>query len=384
MIVDLKNIPEDILNIPDSKFKIVLEENDRIFDETFETESIGFFKESFTRFTRNKASIIAFYAIMAIVVLAIIAPLFSGYSYVEQNLKLKDMPPRIPVLEKIGIADGTRLLTNRKKVNVDDPKQYPPECIIEIRNPQTINGIECVDVLVDYYVYKGAEDVYFWFGSDYLGRDLFTRLFKGARISLLIALLSVVTNVVIGVIYGSIAGYYGGKVDLVMMRIVEILEGLPYLVIVMLFILLFGTGMMSIILALTITGWIGTAIIIRTQFYRYKCREYVLAARTLGVPDILLIFRHILPNTVGPLITRAMISVPGAIFSESFLAYIGLGLQPPEPSIGVLLSDGQKVLLQYPYQTFIPALLISVLMISFNLLSNGMRDALDPTQRGGE
>ncbi|NMA84420.1 MAG: ABC transporter permease [Epulopiscium sp.] len=384
MIVDLKNIPEDILNIPDSKFKIVLEENDRIFDETFETESIGFFKESFTRFTRNKASIIAFYAIMAIVVLAIIAPLFSGYSYVEQNLKLKDMPPRIPVLEKIGIADGTRLLTNRKKVNVDDPKQYPPECIIEIRNPQTINGIECVDVLVDYYVYKGAEDVYFWFGSDYLGRDLFTRLFKGARISLLIALLSVVTNVVIGVIYGSIAGYYGGKVDLVMMRIVEILEGLPYLVIVMLFILLFGTGMMSIILALTITGWIGTARLIRTQFYRYKGREYVLAARTLGVPDILLIFRHILPNTVGPLITRAMISVPGAIFSESFLAYIGLGLQPPEPSIGVLLSDGQKVLLQYPYQTFIPALLISVLMISFNLLSNGMRDALDPTQRGGE
>lgn len=384
MIVDFKNIPEDILNIPDSKFKIVLEENDRIFDETFETESIGFFKESFTRFTRNKASIIAFYAIMAIVVLAIIAPLFSGYSYVEQNLKLKDMPPRIPVLEKIGIADGTRLLTNRKKVNVDDPKQYPPECIIEIRNPQTINGIECVDVLVDYYVYKGAEDVYFWFGSDYLGRDLFTRLFKGARISLLIALLSVVTNVVIGVIYGSIAGYYGGKVDLVMMRIVEILEGLPYLVIVMLFILLFGTGMMSIILALTITGWIGTARLIRTQFYRYKGREYVLAARTLGVPDILLIFRHILPNTVGPLITRAMISVPGAIFSESFLAYIGLGLQPPEPSIGVLLSDGQKVLLQYPYQTFIPALLISVLMISFNLLSNGMRDALDPTQRGGE
>lgn len=384
MIVDFKNIPEDILNIPDSKFKIVLEENDRIFDETFETESIGFFKESFTRFTRNKASIIAFYAIMAIVVLAIIAPLFSGYSYVEQNLKFKDMPPRIPVLEKIGIADGTRLLTNRKKVNVDDPKQYPPECIIEIRNPQTINGIECVDVLVDYYVYKGAEDVYFWFGSDYLGRDLFTRLFKGARISLLIALLSVVTNVVIGVIYGSIAGYYGGKVDLVMMRIVEILEGLPYLVIVMLFILLFGTGMMSIILALTITGWIGTARLIRTQFYRYKGREYVLAARTLGVPDILLIFRHILPNTVGPLITRAMISVPGAIFSESFLAYIGLGLQPPEPSIGVLLSDGQKVLLQYPYQTFIPALLISVLMISFNLLSNGMRDALDPTQRGGE
>jgi oligopeptide transport system permease protein len=152
----------------------------------------------------------------------------------------------------------------------------------------------------------------------------------------------------------------------------------------MMFILLFGTGIISIILALTITGWIGTARLIRAQFYRFKGREYVLAARTLGVPDRTLIFRHILPNSIGPIITRAMISIPGAIFSEAFLAFIGLGLQAPKPSIGVLLSDGQKVLLQYPYQTLFPALLISLLMISFNLFSNGLRDALDPTQRGGE
>lgn len=382
MIVELDNMPEDMLNIPDSKFEIVSE--DVILDEAFKTKPIGFFKDAFIRLIKNKASVFAFFVIVLIVVLSFVAPSFNEFTFAEQNVKLKDMPPRIPILENYGIADGSRLLTNRVKENVNDPSMFPPESILEIKNQRIANGVEVVDVKVDYYAYKDAKDVYYWFGSDYLGRDLFTRLFRGVRVSLLIASLSVITNLVIGVIYGSIAGYYGGKVDMVMMRITEILDGLPYLVVVMLFILLFGTGLTSIILALTITGWIGTAELIRTQFYRYKGREYVLAARTLGVPDKLLIFRHILPNTIGPLITRAMIAIPSAIFSESFLAYIGLGLQPPEPSIGVLLADGQKVLLQYPYQTFFPAVLISLLMISFNLLSNGMRDALDPTKRGEE
>ena len=242
-----------------------------------------------------------------------------------------------------------------------------------------------VDVKVDAYVYAGVPtDEYHWFGTDYLGRDLCTRLFKGARVSLLIAFVSVVTNVIIGVIYGAISGYYGGKVDIVMTHFAEVLDGLPYVVVTILFMLLLGAGITSLILAMCVTGWIGTSRLIRAQFFRFKEREYVLAARTLGVGDIALIFRHILPNCVGPLITRAMIAIPGAIFSESFLAYIGLGIAPPEPSIGILLSDGQNVLLQYPYQTFFPAVLISVLMIAFNMFANGLRDALDPTKRGEE
>ena len=149
-----------------------------------------------------------------------------------------------------------------------------------------------------------------------------------------------------------------------------------------LFMMILGAGIASLIVAMCVTGWIGTSRLIRAQFFRFKNREYVLAARTLGVKDMTLIFRHILPNCIGPLITRAMIAIPGAIFSESFLAYIGLGIVPPEASIGLLLSDGQKVLLEHPYQTFFPAILISVLMIAFNMFSNGLRDALDPTKRG--
>lgn len=383
MIDKNKGLPEEILNLPESSFEMV--QTDEIKDEKFKTKPIGFFKDALQRLRRSKISIISFWIILSIIILALIVPNITGFTYTEQDLAKRNLPPKIPGLESIGIADGSRVLTNRKKDSLSDTNRYPEGSIIEIVREYESKGVAMVDVKVDAYALAGIEDdVYHWFGTDYLGRDLMTRLFKGVRISLIIAFFSVITNVIIGVIYGSICGYYGGKVDMFLTHFAEVLDGMPYIVITILFMILLGSGMLSIILALCITGWIGTARLIRAQFYRFKGREYVLAARTLGVPDVKLIFRHILPNCIGPLITRAMIAIPGAIFSESFLAYIGLGIKPPEPSIGILLSDGQSVLLQYPYQTLFPAILISVLMIAFNLFSNGLRDALDPTRRGEE
>lgn len=383
MIDKNKGLPEEILNLPESSFEMV--QTDEIKDEKFKTKPIGFFKDALLRLQHSKISIISFWIILSIIILALIVPNITGFTYTEQNLAKRNLPPKIPGLENIGIADGSRVLTNRKKDSLSDTNRYPEGSIIEIVREYESKGVAMVDVKVDAYALAGIEDdVYHWFGTDYLGRDLMTRLFKGVRISLIIAFFSVITNVIIGVIYGSICGYYGGKVDMFLTHFAEVLDGMPYIVITILFMILLGSGMLSIILALCITGWIGTARLIRAQFYRFKGREYVLAARTLGVPDVKLIFRHILPNCIGPLITRAMIAIPGAIFSESFLAYIGLGIKPPEPSIGILLSDGQSVLLQYPYQTLFPAILISVLMIAFNLFSNGLRDALDPTRRGEE
>ena len=384
MIIEDKNcLPEAIRDIPPEK--LALAARDHYHDEPFTTEPIGFYRDAMRRLCHNRVSMVSLSAILLIVILAILVPMISGYSYVEQNVDQKHLPPKIPILENFGIADGTRVMTNRKKSSISDTKRFPEGSVLEIVKEYKVGKQDVVDVRVDYYKYCGVpEGVYHWFGTDYLGRDILTRLFHGARISLLISLLSVVTNLIIGIIYGSVAGYYGGKVDMFLTHLAEVLDGLPYLVVTILFMLLLGSGMFSIVLALTVTGWIGTARLTRAQFYRYKGREYVLSARTLGVPDWRLIFRHILPNTVGPLITRAMIAVPGAIFSESFLAYIGLGIKPPEPSIGVLLSTGQSVLLQYPYQTLFPAILISVLMVAFNMLSNGLRDALDPNHRGEE
>ncbi len=374
-------LPEELNNLSDELFAPTGSET--ASDEAFKTEPVGFYRDALNRLRKSKVSVASFWIIVVIILLALIVPEITGYSYTQQSVKGKNLPPKIPYLEKLGVCDGTQVLTNRKKSSLDDPKRFPEGSVVEILKEYDVNGVAVVDVRVDAYAYAGVpEGEYHWFGTDYLGRDLLTRLFRGARISLLIAFISVVTNVIIGVIYGSIAGYYGGKIDMFLTHFAEVLDGLPYIVVTILFMILFGSGMFSIILALTVTGWIGTARLTRAQFYRFKGREYVLAARTLGVPDRKLIFRHILPNTVGPLITRAMIAIPGAIFSESFLAYIGLGIKPPEPSIGTLLSVGQDVLLQYPTQTLFPAVLISVLMIAFNLFSNGLRDAMDPTRRG--
>ena len=359
--------------------------DDVILDEEFKTEAVGFWKDAFLRLRKSKVSVISFTVIMIIVLGAIFVPNLTGYTYTEQNVDQQYLPPKIPGLEKLGIADGTRTLRDRKVESLMDKEKYPEGSIIEIKNEHMVRGVKLADVKVDSYLMSGVpEDEYHWLGTDYMGRDLCTRLFRGARISLFIALVSVLTNCIIGVIYGAISGYYGGKVDMIMTHIAELMDGMPYVVITILFMLLFGSGIFSLILALCVTGWIGTSRLIRAQFYRFKEREYVLAARTLGVRDAVLIFRHILPNCIGPLITRAMIAIPGAIFSESFLAYIGLGIAPPEPSIGILLADGQSLLLQYPSQVLFPALLISVLMIAFNMFSNGLRDALDPTKRGEE
>ena len=375
------DIPE-YQQLDPEKFQLVQQEDD-IMDTTFDYKPIGFFKDAAIRFCKSKVSLVAVFGILVIIFFAIFGPSMNPYSFNDQSLDLVNMPAKIPALAKFGIFDGGRWLSNRRVDTLDDTEKYPEGCILEKRNFQVIKGVECCDVKVDYYKYVGADDdVCFWMGSDYLGRDLWTRMWRGARISLLIAFISVFCNISIGLVYGSIAGYYGGKVDMIMMRIAEIIGAFPEVVVVTLFILRFGTGLFSIAMALVVQNWIGTARMIRSQFYRYKGSEYVLAARTLGVRDMSLIFRHIMPNSIGPIITRAMVAIPSAIFTESFLAYIGLGIRAPECSVGVLLAQGQKVMMQYPVQVFFPAAVISILMISFNLLSNGLRDAFDPSQRG--
>lgn len=377
-------LDEQFEDLPKELFERAYEEDKNLHDMNIEGKALGFFADAVYRFRRNKASLTAFWIICVIIFMAIVGPNMNHYTYREQNSARLNMPPRVQGLEKIGILDGHSVLTNRRKDGLSDTTKYPEGCVVRVFNERVYHGVEMVDVEVDAYKMANAEDEYYWIGSDYLGRDLWTRLWRGCRVSLVIAVVAVLTNITIGIIYGAIAGYYGGAIDMVMMRFCEVIHALPQVVVVTMFILLFGSGIKSLILALVVRGWVATARMIRAQFLRFRGREYVMAARTLGVPDRALIFRHILPNSIGPIITRAMMAIPSGIFTESFLAYIGLGLPAPEPSIGVLLSEGQKVLMQYPYQTFFPAAVISILMIGFNLMGNGLRDAFDPTQRGQE
>ena len=377
--LDVEKIMQE--KIPADQFEKVAGE--KIFDQKFEGEAIGFFKDAWLRFKRNKSSVVALCIIVFIVFMTIFGPMMSKYHFREQHTEFGTLPPRIPVLEDFGIFDGTQQMELFKAdLEMEEFKDavvsIEREFIWKYKNKE----IEKVIANINMYEYTGAEDHYFIFGTDNIGRDLFVRLWRGTRISLLIGFVSVFINVCIGVTYGSVAGYYGGKVDMIMMRITEILGGVPFLVMSILFIMVLGAGIVSFILVLILTGWIGMARMIRAQFYRYKDYEYVMASRTMGAKDRVLIFRHILPNAIGPIITQATFAVPSAIFSESFLSYLGLGIQAPEPSIGVLLAEGQRVLTTSPHLTLFPALIISLLMLAFNMFGNGLRDAFDPRMRG--
>ncbi len=210
---------------------------------------------------------------------------------------------------------------------------------------------------------------------------MFSRLWSGTQISLFIALAAALIDMVIGVVYGGVSAYYGGRVDDIMQRIVEILIGIPNLVVVILMILVMEPGILAIIIAITLTGWIGMSRIVRGQILRYKNQEFVLAARTLGASNNRIIGKHLLPNILGIIIINTMFTIPGAIFFEAFLSFIGLGLQAPAASLGTLINDGYKLIEYQPHILFFPAFVLSVLMIAFNLLGDGLRDAFDPKMK---
>ncbi|MBE6888116.1 MAG: ABC transporter permease [Ruminococcaceae bacterium] len=353
---------------------------EKIHDVEFKTEAVSYIKDVWRRFKRDKVTVTATFIILIIVFMAIIGPGMSKYDYLEQNLALKNMPPRIPVLEDIGILDGTRVLT----VQVSNLDNYA-DCIVKELDRFTTSSAfgksEMAKIKVDIYKQRGAEDVYYWFGTDNIGRDLFSRLWQGTRVSLIMAFSVVVINLSIGLVVGSICGYYGGWVDLIIQRIMDVIWNIPSLPLTILLIMLFGSGITSLVLVFCLTGWMGTANSVRMQFYRYKNREYVLAARTMGASDIKIMFRHILPNAIGTIITSCALAVPNVVFQEAGLSYLGLGVQAPNPSIGMLLSDGQKVLMDYPYMILFPSIIIIALMLAFNLFGNGLRDAFNPNLR---
>jgi oligopeptide transport system permease protein len=277
----------------------------------------GYITDSWKRLQKNKFAMVGLYLLIFLILGSILLPSFTSLTYYETHLHQKNTPP-----------------------NFKD-----------------------------------------WFGTDDLGRSLYARIWWGARISLFVGITAALIDMVIGVTYGSFAALSGGRVEEVMMRIADIFYSLPYLLVVILLTVVMGQGILTIILAMTLTGWINMARIIRAETLRLKEQDFVLAALSLGASTKRILFKHIIPNCFGTIITTVTLTIPYAIFTESFLSFLGLGVRAPIASWGMMASDGLGSLVYYPWRLFFPATFITITMLAFNLLGNGIRDAFDPRLR---
>lgn len=334
----------------DSDFRLKDDAGAIAIDENFAAQS--FWKDVIIRYFKKISAVLGLILIILISVMAVIGPDMNEYTYSGQELSQKNFAPRIKALEKFGIFTGEETM-------------------------RTTTGSKTIN----YYVEKGLDDVEYWFGSDNFGRDIWTRTWSGARVSLIIAVAAAIIDMMIGMSYGLISGYFGGKVDMVMQRILEIVNGIPRLVIVTLLLLVLQPGMLTIIFALMLTEWVGMSRIARAEMLKLKEQEFVLASRTLGAGSFFIIFKEVLPNIIGPIITQVMFSIPTAIFTEAFLSFVGLGIPVPQCSLGSLISEGFNSFTTHPYQIIPPIVVMALLMLSFNLVADGLREALDPKMK---
>ena len=307
-------------------------------------------KEALRRLFRNKADVIGIFIIFILILTAIFANLIMTHTYDKQSLREQNKVPYW--------------------VNIIFPSQK------------------------DYAQVTKKHLI----GTDSLGRDMFSRLVMGSRVSLTVAVFAPILSLLIGIVFGSIAGYFGGKVDSIMMRIVDILYAFPSLLFIILLMTFFKgasnaeqgsfvyyvnqidvklNGILFIFVGIGLTSWQTMARLTRAQVLSTKNKEYVEAARALGATDKRIIFKHILPNVIGTLIVSETLAIPGYISTEAFLSFIGIGVNPPMPSWGAMISDGSKVIRSYPYQAIFPAVILALTMFAFNFLGDGLRDALD-------
>ncbi|MBU0997063.1 MAG: ABC transporter permease [Firmicutes bacterium] len=370
--------------------------------------SLTYWKDAWRRLKKNKMAMAGMIGVLLIVAIAIFGPMFSKYNYSDQITDFSNTPPRMEIYQ---IEEGTYVFLSAqyRLFIVTDSGEIIER--LDQTDTDIVNRIYTYDnhgepVYLDYsyrlipdseidfkLTYKGVStteqydkvwNTTFLLGSDNLGRDVLTRVMYGARISLTVALVATIVNLFIGVTYGAFSGLEGGKIDNIMMRIVDIINSIPLLLyVILLMVIIDDRGLWTIIITLGSIYWVGMARLVRGQVLGLKEQEYVLAARTIGVRRAKIISRHLIPNAMGPILVSMTMMIPTAVFTESFLSFIGLGISAPQASWGTLANDALSALSVYPYQLMIPSLAIALTMLSFNFLGDGLRSALDPRLRKG-
>ncbi|MEI3193810.1 MAG: ABC transporter permease [Lachnospiraceae bacterium] len=360
------------------------------------TKNRTFAGDVWFRFRHKPTAIAGLVLILILLGFAFIGPFFTHYSYSKQDLDLVNIPPHMTVYETKDHSGYLYITQSLKVVWVNKDGTLGKQ-LTKLRDESASSMIifDCNGEEVALYygikpyliadpatrvIYDTAKvwNHSYILGTDSLGRDILTRLMYGTRVSLLVALIAVVVNMVIGIVFGGISGYLGGMVDTVMMRIVDIISTIPLTLYVILIMVLLGAGIQSIIIAIGTTYWVDMARVVRGQVLSLKNQEFVMAARTIGSSTKTILLEHLIPNSMGSILVTVTMLIPSAIFMEAFLSYLGIGLQPPLASLGTMCNDATQNLRTCPYQLFIPALVICLIMFGFNFIGDGLRDALDP------
>ena len=360
------------------------------------TKNRTFAGDVWFRFRHKPTSIAGFVIILLLILFAAFGPLFTKYSYSVQDLEVVNIPPRMKVYETpdntgyLYITQAMKVLQVNRDITLGIQLKKVRE---ESERMMTIFDCNGTEVALYYgqkpYVIANPENntIYrskniwnksYLLGTDNLGRDILTRLMYGTRVSLMVAFVAVAVNLVIGVLYGGISGYLGGNVDAVMMRIVDIISTIPLTLYVILIMVILGSGLQSIVIALGTVYWVDMARVVRGQVLGLKEQEFVQAAKTIGSSTKTILLSHLIPNAMGSILVTVTMLIPSAIFMEAFLGYLGIGLQPPLASLGTMCNDATENLRSCPHQLFIPALVICLIMFAFNFVGDGLRDALDP------
>ena len=316
-----------------SKFRVVGKNTEKM--ESISKPSLTYWKDAWRRMKGNRVAFFSLILIVLYIILALVGPYMNEFDYTSTNVDKMNYFLTSPQFKDMTLMESIKEMLSTGH----------------------------------------------WFGTDEIGRDLWTRVWMGARVSLSIGFIATIINTIVGSIVGGISGYYGGRVDSIIMRVVDVLYSIPYMIVAILIMVVLGAGVTSLIIALVLVGWIGSARFVRGEVLKIKEQEFVEAAKVLGIKDKTIIAKHIIPNIMGLIITNLTMAVPRAIFAEAFLSYIGLGIAPPGCSWGVLAKAGVKLMRIHPYQLFIPAFFISTTMLALNLIGDGMRDALDPKLR---
>lgn len=364
--------------------------------ERIYSKSRTFLGDVWFRFRHKPTALLGAILVVVLLIFSLVGPLFSPYSYSKQNTKMASIPPLMTVypgpegsyfyitqgMKVIEVDEGGHLVRQLKK-KTDDAKLKQTSFKYTDDELVIMDYSQKPPVMLDAAGSRIEEGVQKWnasylLGTDHLGRDILTRLMYGTQISLMVAFVATAVNMVIGILYGGIAGYLGGRADAIMMRIVDIISTIPLTLYVILIKVCLDNGLISIIVALSSVYWVDMARVVRGQMLSLKNQEFVMAARTIGSSTRTILLKHLIPNAMGPILVTVTMLIPSAIFMEAFMSFIGIGIAPPMASLGTMCNDATEALRTNPYQLFLPAIVICLIMFAFNFVGDGLRDALDP------